>query len=294
MQVSVLGEIQGLVQDIAAQVGPKVVGIGRFGSGVVVGEGSVLTNAHVIRRDEIRVTFADRRTVVGTVAGIDPETDLAVIAAETRQIEPISWGDGATVALGAAVFAVANPGGRGLSVTFGFVSSAGRSFRGPRGRRIKGSVEHSAPLPRGSSGSPLVDPHGLLIGLNTMRLEGGLILAIATDSAVQEQVGSLARGEAPTRVTLGLALAPPRVARRLRSAVGLPELDGLLVRGVLENSAAERAGIEHGDLIVGADGVPITGVDDLHEQLERAAAAGTIELQVVRGIEERAVEVAFK
>jgi len=292
--VNVLEELQEVVATIAADVGPKVVGIGRFGAGVVVAEGSVLTNAHVIRRDEVRVRFADGRAVAGTVAGIDPENDLAVISADTGDVEPICWADGTTSALGAAVFAVANPGGRGLRVTFGFVTSAGRSFRGPRGRRIRGSVEHSAPLPRGSSGSALVDPRGLLVGLNTMRLEGGLILAIATDSAVQEQVRSLARGEAPTRVTLGVALAPPRVARRLRSAVGLPELDGLLVRGVMEDSAAERAGIEHGDLIVRAAGAPVTGVDDLHEQLERASSAGTIELQLVRGIEERAVEVAFK
>jgi serine protease Do len=291
--VNALGEIQDAISRLAAEIGPKVVGIGRFGSGVVVADGAVLTNAHVIRRDEVRVRFAGGRTAPGTVAGSDPENDLAVLSTDTGGVDPIVWGDGGRLDLGAAVFAVANPGGRGLRVTLGFVSSAGRSFRGPRGRRIKGSIEHSAPLPRGSSGSPVVDAEGRLLGLNTIRLEGGLILAIAADPALHARVDSLARGEGPTRVTLGLALAPPRVARRLRNAVGLPERDGLLVRGVVEASPAERAGIEHGDLIVAAAGTPITGVDDLYQQLENVASTGMIELQLVRGIDERSVEVSF-
>lgn len=288
-----LQEVQEAIGGLAERIGPKVVGVGRFGSGVVVGDGSVLTNAHVVRREQVRVRFADGRTVTGAVAGIDPEGDVAVISAETGGIEPIEWVGGNDVAVGTPVFALANPGGRGLRVTLGFVSSLGRSFRGPRGRRIKGSVEHTAPLPRGSSGSPIVDAEGRLLGLNTIRLEGGLILAIAADAGLRERATALGRGEAPSRATLGLALAPPRVARRLRSAVGLPERDGLLVRGVVEQGPAERAGIEKGDLIVAAAGKPLTGVDDLYEQLDKTGPSGTIELELVRGTDERAVEVTL-
>ncbi len=147
-----LGEIEELVGGLAVEVGPKVVGVGRFGSGMVIGDGRILTNAHVVRPEEVQVRFADGRTATGAVTGLDPDADLAVISADTQGIEPLEWADEAP-GIGAVVVAVANPGGRGLRATLGFVSSSGRSFRGPRGRR-RDSVEHTAPLPRGSSGSP--------------------------------------------------------------------------------------------------------------------------------------------
>ena len=85
-------------------------------------------------------------------------------------------------------------------------------------------------------------------------MEGGLLLALPADAALAARVEALGRGEAPARPRLGVALAPPRAARRLRAAVGLPERDGLLVRGVEADSPAERAGLERGDLIVAAGG----------------------------------------
>ena len=145
-------------------------------------------------------------------------------------------------AIGHRVFALANPAGRGLRVTPGFVSSTARSFRGPRGRRIAGAIEHTAPLPRGSSGGPLVDYDGRLLGINSVRVDGGLILAMPADATLRERVDALGRGETPKRVRLGVAIAPPRVARRLRRAVGLPERDGVLVRAVEEGSPADAPG----------------------------------------------------
>src|SRR5919199_921222 len=102
-------------------------------------------------------------------------------------VPPVSWDPEAAgaLAVGAPVLALANPGGHGLRTTFGLVSATGRSFRGPRGRRVPGSVEHTAPLPRGSSGGPLVDPDGRLLGLNAVRREGGLILAVPADGTLQ-------------------------------------------------------------------------------------------------------------
>jgi S1-C subfamily serine protease len=131
------------------------------------------------------------------------------------------------------------------------------------------------------------------LGINAVRQDGGLILAIAVDGPLRERVEALGRGEAPARVRLGVAIAPPRVARRLRRAVGLPELDGVLVRAVEEGSAAERAGIERGDLIVGAAGRQIDGVDTLYDALDGARASGQLELTVLRGADERTVTVTF-
>jgi serine protease Do len=295
--MTLLQELEASVQEVAHRVGPAVVGIGRgwgVGSGVVIAPGRVLTNAHNLRHDEVTVTFADGRRASGRVAGSDPDLDVAIIEVDTGDAEPVEWiADGEEPTLGRAVLALGNPGGRGLRVTPGFVSSAARSFRGPRGRRIAGAIEHTAPLPRGSSGGPLVDVGGRLQGLNTLRVDGGLILAIPADAALRDRVEGLGRGEAPKRVRLGVAVAPPRAARRLRRAVGLPEREGVLVRAVEDGSAAERAGVERGDLIVAAGGSPVEGVDVLYEALDAAKGSGEIELTIVRGTDERTVSVVF-
>jgi serine protease Do len=188
------------------------------------------------------------------------------------------------------VVALARPGGRELRATLGFVAVAERSFRGPRGRRLAG-MEHTASLPRGSAGGPLLDASGRLLGLNALRLEGGLILALAT-TPLAAVIERLAHGETPTRHELGVAIAPPRVARRLQRAVGLPERDGALIRAVQADSPAAKAGLRRGDLIVGAEGREVTGVDVLYSALE-ADRDGPLALRVVRGDEERDVQVSF-
>ncbi len=294
--MSLLEELQSTVHSTVQQSGPAVVGLGRgwgVGSGVVIERGRALTCAHNLRHDEVTVSFGDGRRESGRVAGSDSDLDVAVIEVDTAEIEPVAWPHQPSPEIGRAVLALANPGGRGLRATPGFVSSAARSFRGPRGRRIAGAIEHTAPLPRGSSGGPLLDTSGSLLGVNSVRVDGGLILAVPADEGLRERVAALSRGEAPKRVRLGVAVAPPRVARRLRRAVGLPERDGVLVRAVEEDTAADRAGIERGDLIVAAGSREIVGVDALYDALDGARAEGKLELTIVRGTDERAVPVTF-
>jgi serine protease Do len=294
--VPVLEEIGATVSTVVEQAGPAVVGLGRgwgVGSGVVIEPGLVLTNAHNLRSDEVTITFGDGRRADGRVAGSDEDLDIAVIAVDTGDVDPVRWPEeGEPPAIGRPIVALANPGGRGLRATVGFVSAMSRSFRGPRGRRIPGAIEHSAPLPRGSSGGPLLDTSGRLLGLNSVRVDGGLILAIPADRAIRERAEALSRGEAPKRARLGVAIAPPRAARRLRRAVGLPERTGVLVRAVEDDGPAARAGIERGDLIVAAGGHEVERVDVLYDALD-AAAGAQLELTVVRGIDERTVPVAF-
>ena len=291
-----LTSLQEAIATVAERVGPSVVGLGRgwwLGSGVVIGEGHVLTNAHNARREQVSVLFADGRRETGEWTAADHELDLAVLSVDTGDAPAVAWEPGDSPAIGAPVVALANPGGRGLRATLGFVASEGRSFRGPRGRRIAGAIEHTAPLPRGSSGGPLVDVEGRLLGLNAVRLEGGLILAVPASAKVKERAEGLGRGEAQAAPRLGVAIAPPRVARRMRRAVGLPERSGLLVRAVEDDSPAAAAGIEPGDLLAAAGGRELDGVDALYEVLDGLAAGGSVELTVVRGTEERAVTVAF-
>ena len=287
-----LAEIQDAVGKLATSAGDSVVGIGHrwaLGSGVVVAPGRVLTNAHNLRRDQVTVTFSDDRSATGTPLGVDVDGDLAILEVDTGGAPAIGWG-GDIPSLGSPVFALANPGGRGLRVTFGFVSGTERSFRGPRGRRIGGSLEHTAPLLPGSSGGPIVDAEGRFLGVNTNRLGEGFYLAIPADDSLRQRVETLGRGESPKPFRLGIGIAPPQVARKLRKAVGLPEADGLLVREVEEGSPAAGAGVEQGDLITHAGGRPITSFDDLHEVLGAATGEG-IELGLLRGTESRTVTV---
>jgi serine protease Do len=295
--MSVVAELEAAVRTAATQTGPAVVGIGRGwrgSTGVVIAPGLVLTSAHNIRHEETAVVFADDRRETGSEAGSDPDLDIALIRVDTGEIEPVRWTPSQEeVPIGRAVFALANPGGRGLRVTPGFVSSATRSFRGPRGRRIAGAIEHTAPLPRGSSGGPLIDASGSLIGINAVRVDPGLILAVPAGASLKERVDALARGEGLGSVRLGVAVAPPRVARRLRRAVGLPERDGLLIRAVEPGSAAERAGLTRGDLIVSAQGNPTERMDALYEVLDAARDQSGLELGIVRGTEEQSVAVSL-
>jgi serine protease Do len=293
--MAILDEIQENIARLADGAGSSVVGIGQrwgAGSGIVLGEGRVLTNAHNVRGDEVTVTFAGGRTAQGTVVARDIDSDIAVIDTDTSGASVLPWADGTAASIGMPVFALSNPGGRGLRVTFGFVSGVDRAFRGPRGRRITGSVEHTAPLLPGSSGGPIVNAAGQLLGINTNRLGEGFYLAMPADEALRGRIDELGRGEFTTPPQLGVAIAPGHVARRMRRAVGLPELDGLLVRDVVDESPAARAGVASGDMIVAVGGQPVRTVDDLYDALQ-AAGTGTIALSLVRGTEERTVQVAL-
>src|SRR6201996_7997234 len=239
--MTILDEIGTSIRQLAEGAGASVVGIGQrwgAGSGIVLGNGQVLTNAHNVRGEQVTVTFADGHTAEGTVAGHDIDSDLAIISVDTGETPALPWASSASVEIGTPVFALANPGGRGLRVTFGFVSGVERTFRGPRGRRITGSLEHTAPLLPGSSGGPVLTAAGQLLGINTNRLGEGFYLAIPADQALRGRAETLARGESAEAPRLGVAIAPNFVARRLRRAVGLPETDGLLIRDVVEDSPA--------------------------------------------------------
>lgn len=287
--MTTLADLGREIGEIAERIGPAVVGIGnrwRGGSGVVIGENRILTNAHNLHGDAVTITFTDGRSVDGSPLGVDADGDLAVIEADTGSATPVEL-DGDAPSTGVPVVALGNPGGRGARVTLGFVSGVDRSFRGPRGRRVAGAIEHTAPLLPGSSGGPVVGLDGRLLGINTNRIGHGFYQAIAA-AGLAERIAALGRGEEPQRRRLGVGLAPAHVARRLRRAVGLPERDGLLVREVEDDSPAAKAGIAEGDLIVAAGGTPIATADDLFDAL---TGRGPLELTVVRGMDEKTVTV---
>jgi serine protease Do len=158
---------------------------------------------------------------------------------------------------------------------------------------LEGLIEHTAPLPRGSAGGPLLDSRGQLLGLNAVRLAYGLILALPS-TGMRERLDDLQSGRERAPRRLGVAVVPSRVARRLRAAVGLPEREGVLVRGVQEDSPAARAGLERGDLITSLQGRDVDSLDALFDALDAAPLDEPVALVVVRGVEQRELTVSLE
>ena len=214
--MAVLDEVAGALAGVAEKVGPSVVRIGggwRGGSGVVIGKGAVLTNAHNVRGDEVTVVFADGRRA-GQLSGIDVDGDLAVVSVDTGSTAP-SMGRRLGDDRHADLCRRSQRRWRAGDLWFR-VERCTRVSR-PRGRRISGSVEHTAPLAPGSSGSPLVDGEGRLLGLNTNRLGGGFYLALPADEALRGRSPRCSAARVPSgrardrhRAVMGRAADAPR------------------------------------------------------------------------------------
>jgi serine protease Do len=291
--MTALDELATLVRKAADEAGPSVVSIGRDGrgSGFVVAPGRVVTNAHNLRDRTTSVRFADGRTVQGAVTGSDVDGDLVVLDVDTGDTGPLAWADG-SVQPGDVVVAV-SAGRHQTRASWGQVTSAERGFRGPRGRRIAGAIEHTAPSASGSSGAPVFDRDVKVVGINTHRVDHGFYLARAADQELRDRIAAMGEGRTFERAELGVALAPSHLAAKLRRAVGLAERDGLLVRGVVDDSVAATAGIKQGDLLVRAGGRDLASPDDLFAVLGGVTPGSQLEIDLVRGSDELTVTAAW-
>jgi serine protease Do/serine protease DegQ len=255
------------------------------GSGVIVNaaRGVVLTNHHVIANaDEILVTLKDGRQLKGRVLGSDPETDIAVLKVPAERLKAVPLGDSDRLQVGDFVIAIGNPFGLGQTVTLGIVSALGRTGLGIKG--YEDFIQTDASINPGNSGGALIDLRGELIGINTAILgpTGGNIgigFAIPVNMArlVMEQItayGEVRRGE------LGIKVQnlTPQLAQGLRLDVS----EGALVAEVAEGSAAERAGLQVGDVIVALDGAPLSGVMALRNRIGLLRIGETVRLTVIR------------
>lgn len=276
-----LDQLGEATRTVATAVERSVVAIGTDarGAGFVLAPNRVITNAHHLRDRTTSVRFADDRVVQGRVVGGDADGDLVVLDVDTGDAPALGWSN-ADPRLGDVVFA-ASRDQQTLSVTSGQVSAVARSFTGPRGRSIRGGVEHTSPLRRGSSGGPLLDSAGAVVGVNTHRLRGGFYLARATDEQLRGLIGRLSDGQSVERVRLGVAVAPADVTGKLRASVGLGPVDGLLVRHVEHGGLADAGGVRLGDVLVQAGGVALSSPDALLDAIE--AASAVLELHIVRG-----------
>ncbi|MGH7639368.1 MAG: S1C family serine protease [Candidatus Dormibacteria bacterium] len=276
---------------------PHLVGVGGrwpSGSGFVFADGLVATSAHNVFGDGAgtHVHFADGTHQESRGARLDRAGDLALLEVDSGGRGGLAWAEG-PAALGAPVFAAANPGGRGARLSVGVVAALDGDFRGPRGHLISGGFEHTAPLPHGASGGPVFDFSGRLLGLNTKRLGEGFYAALSADSQLHERLLALGRGEQVVRAYLGVGLLPGEAARRLRAAVGLPGRSGVLVRHVDEEGPAAKAGVTRGDLLTSLGDVPLARIADLQRALRATRPGQELSLALVRGADELNLQVTL-
>lgn len=266
-----------------------------LGSGVIVDaeEGLVLTNAHVIAdAEEIRVRLSDDREVEAELVGSDPDSDVAVLRIDADNLVAVEMGDSDSLEVGDFVVAIGNPFGLRQTVTSGIVSALGRSGLG---NRYENFIQTDASINRGNSGGALVDLAGRLVGINTaiISTSGGSVgigFAIPTKLAlsVMEQLvehGSVKRGMLGV---IGQDLTP-----ELAEAFGLDKGRGAVVAEVLEDSAAAKAGLEPGDVIVGIDGDDIRNFDALRNAIGLHREGDTVKVAYLRDGKKRSTKVTL-
>ena len=297
------------VIDVVDRVGPAVVGLavraeksrGGAGSGVVVApDGLILTNSHVAgaaggpgAAARIAVTTADGQDLRARLVGDDPDTDLALLRVDEAVTLPAApLGDSRRLKRGQLVIAIGNPLGFESTVTTGVVSALGRSLRARSGRLIDDVIQTDAALNPGNSGGPLVSSHGEVVGINTAVIMGaqGICFAVAANTA-SFVLGELVRHGRVRRAFIGISAQQTAIPPRRRRAAALTQGSAVMVAAVETASAAERAGLKAGDILLGLDGTAITGADDLVRALTGDRIGRSVAFDVLRGTERLTVSL---
>lgn len=262
-----------------------------LGSGVIVSsEGYVLTNNHVVEEaDDIELVLADGRRMRAAVRGSDPESDLAVLKIEGKDLPAITFGQLDNVQVGDTVLAIGSPFGFGSTVTHGIVSALGRSHLGIN--RFEDFIQTDAAVNPGNSGGALVDSSGNLVGINSAIFSQsggsqgiGFAIPVSLAKSVLEQI--IKDGE----VTRGwLGIEPQDITPDVAGAFSLAKTDGVLIRGVLKSGPADRAGMQVRDVVVDIDGKPTRDVASLLAQIASLTPGTQAKLKVLR--EQKPVDI---
>jgi S1-C subfamily serine protease len=264
------------------------------GSGFVfTNDGFILTNSHVVHgASRINVVLGDGRRFDAELIGDDPDTDLAVIRIHGDDLVKAELGDSQRIQVGQLVVAIGNPYGFQCTVTAGVVSGLARSMRARTGRLIDNVVQTDAALNPGNSGGPLVNARGEVIGVNTAIIQQaqGVCLAIPINTARWVATRLIAYGKVK-RSTLRLGGQDVKLPRQLVRRHGLAAGSGVLVAAIQDGGPADRAGVREGDVIVGFDGEPVSGIDDLHRILTDERVGVRSALTVLRDGDERVIDV---
>lgn len=258
-------------------------------------EGRIVTNYHVIGdANRVEVTLADSSTWKGSLVGVAPDKDLAVlqIAAPPERLKSIPIGESNNLQVGQKVFAIGNPFGLDQTITGGIVSALDREIKAATGRTIQGVVQTDAAINPGNSGGPLLDSAGRLIGVNTAIYSpsggsSGIGFAVPVD-VVNRVVPEIIKHGRVLRPGLGVSVANQRITERL-------EIDGILIINIQPGSAAEKAGLRGtkrindeivlGDIIKSVNGRAVTSLDDLRSEMDRYKVGDEVALEILRDSE---------
>ena len=272
--------------DAVEQAGNAVVAVNArqrmSSSGVYWRPGVIVTADHTVKREEeITVTLPDGRTVPATLAGRDTSTDLAVLKSEV-DLPVAEIGDASLLKVGHMVLALGRSGEIGLSASLGVVSAKSGAWRTWRGGQIDQFLRLDLTLYPGSSGGPLVEASGRVVGINTSGLSRrmDLVIPASTVNRVVDQLlekGHIARGY------LGLGMQPVRLPDTLKNTLNLSEAGGVIVVNIEPNGPADQAGVLIGDVLVEFDGKPVSDTGDVQAILGSERVGKTISAHIVRG-----------
>ncbi|MCU7966629.1 MAG: Do family serine endopeptidase, partial [gamma proteobacterium symbiont of Bathyaustriella thionipta] len=257
-----------------------------LGSGVIVNakKGYILTNNHVIdNASEILVTLKDGRALIAELIGTDPQIDIALLKVNDDKLSEIKFSDSDKLRVGDFTLAIGHPFGLGQTVTSGIVSGLGRSGLGIEG--YEDFIQTDASINPGNSGGALVNLHGELVGINTAifsqsggNIGIGFAIPVNMAKSVMDQLikhGSIQRG------LLGVQVQD--LTPELASAFGVKVKQGAVVAQVIADSAASKAGIKAGDIIIAANGRTITSSSDLRNYIGLKRPGDTTQLKILRG-----------
>jgi serine protease Do/serine protease DegQ len=257
-----------------------------LGSGVIIDakNGYIITNNHVIdKADEITVTLSDARQLSAKLIGTDPESDIAVLKVDSKDLTELPVADSSQLQVGDFVVAIGNPFGLGQTVTSGIVSALGRSGLGIEG--YEDFIQTDASINPGNSGGALVNLRGELIGINTAILApsgGNVGIGFAIPSNMASQIkntlvehGSVKRGQ------LGVSIQD--ISPELAQAFGLKQSQGAVITAVQPKSPAAKAGLEPGDIVLAINDKPVKSSQDIRNIIGLLPLGEEARLDVLRG-----------
>jgi serine protease Do len=260
----------------------REVEVPAIGSGFIVrADGYVLTNNHVIEgAKEIVVTLADGRKFQGKTMGRDPRNDLAIVKIDAKGLPAVQLGDSDKIRPGDFAIAIGNPYGLQHTVTAGIISGLARSLDGdPTEPGIY--IQTDAAINRGNSGGPLIDIDGRVVGINTAIIPQAQGLGFAIPVNVAKSVmDDLISGKKIVYPWIGVQLQD--VTPELAEYFGVREKYGAIVAYVYQNSPAEKAGLQEGDIILRLGNVDIKSITKLQEEVRNHKAGDKVVLQVWR------------
>jgi serine protease Do len=266
------------------------------GSGFIISEdGYIITNNHVVgEADAVSVTLDDGRELEAKVIGADPDSDVALIKVDAKNLPYLEFADSSEVEVGQWVLAFGSPFGLSRTVTAGIVSATGRKNVGMLG--FEDFIQTDAAINPGNSGGPLVDLYGRVVGVNTLiysRSGGymGIGFAIPVNMAKWVKDQLLAEGDV-TRGYLGVWIQD--LDNDIAQSFGLDrDRRGALIGEVGEDSPAADAGLKHGDVVVEMDGTPVRDSASLRNRVAMIAPGNNVDLTVLRGDDKANVTVTI-